>query len=330
MNATRNYTLFALTLTTMLLSAACLDDTIDAESASSDSTDSATAEQALEEIADEMGLGEDGSLGSMDDSDEEPAFGNDSFAREFGGEDLGGRPAPAPAGDTADRDGSCAQGVLAGRWARTRPSGGVFGGRWHSVTGDGQGFLAGRWGTTPSGEQVFHGKIINLEGRFRGFLSGTWSDGAFRGGRFGADGVQTGAMHGQTGGQHGHGHFRGFWRALCDADETAPDGSASMRLSAEQVSLDPSLSLDRLADAVEAIPVGAVTTEGGGELDVMCVPAGGYGDELFAECYLEGGENACTSRTFAAAFGPSESPVVPLQIAFDPIELWVLLGCPND
>ena len=28
MNATRNYTLFALTLTTMLLSAACLDDTL--------------------------------------------------------------------------------------------------------------------------------------------------------------------------------------------------------------------------------------------------------------------------------------------------------------
>ena len=264
-------------------------------------------------------FGEDGSLGSLDDSDEAPAFGNADFSDEFGGQDLGEsqeQGAPNASNSEARR------GLLAGHWAQTRPNGGVFGGRWHSLTGEGAGHLAGRYGTTPAGRRLFHGKVINLEGRFLGILSGTWDDGAFRGGFYGADGLLRGVLRGQVSNQDGHGRFRGHWRA---ADEA--DGSPVVNLTADRVVLDDTLSISRLSATGTPIAVGTVADDIR-DLGVMCTPIASVDDDVVAECYVEDGENSCSSNSFVATFSPG--PVAPLQIAFDPIELWVLLGCPND
>jgi len=93
------------------------------------------------------------------------------------------------------------------------------------------------------------------------------------------------------------------------------------------VVLDDTLTSARLSEGSATISVGAVA-DGSRDLDVMCAPIAGSGDEIIAECYLQDEETTCSSNPFVATFSPG--PVAPLQIAFDPIELWVLLGCPND
>jgi len=71
-------------LTSMMMAAACVEgESVDREFESP--PDSASIEQGLEAIADEMGIGEDGSLGMLDDSDEAPAFGRADLFDDFGG-----------------------------------------------------------------------------------------------------------------------------------------------------------------------------------------------------------------------------------------------------
>jgi hypothetical protein len=85
----------------------------------------ATMEQALELIADEMGLDRDGTMGTLDDRDEEPAFGSDVFRAEFRPDgtsrDRGDLAAEPDVRDRLDREDVHVFNILA-VWGRIRPN----------------------------------------------------------------------------------------------------------------------------------------------------------------------------------------------------------------
>jgi hypothetical protein len=69
----------------LLASAACADEVLTPEVSGPDPVAEEEAlVEAIEAIADQIGLAPDGSVAGMDDSDEAPAFGNTTFAEAFG------------------------------------------------------------------------------------------------------------------------------------------------------------------------------------------------------------------------------------------------------
>jgi hypothetical protein len=96
----------------------CAEGGVTPEDTTETTVETAEIEQALENIA--------GGLGSMDDRDEEPAFGSEPFAREFGADDEG-----EPAGDDLAEDEEMRDAIARGEyrlltimavWGRIRPN----------------------------------------------------------------------------------------------------------------------------------------------------------------------------------------------------------------
>ena len=109
----------------------------------------------------------------------------------------------------------CAVGFMAGRWARTSNTGGVFGGIWHQANGRREGYVVGRWGVTATGEPRFRGKVVNLQGEFLAFMSGKYGNGVYEGELHGRDGTVLGQVRGRYSGEDGHGLFHGVWQQVC-------------------------------------------------------------------------------------------------------------------
>jgi hypothetical protein len=109
----------------------------------------------------------------------------------------------------------CAVGFMAGRWARTSNTGGVFGGVWQQANGRREGYVVGRWGVTATGEQRFRGKVVNLAGDFLAYMVGSYADGEYKGELHGRGGALLGYVRGRYAGADGHGVFQGVWRQTC-------------------------------------------------------------------------------------------------------------------
>jgi hypothetical protein len=112
----------------------------------------------------------------------------------------------------------CAVGFMAGRWARTSNTGGVFGGVWQQTNGRREGYVVGRWGVTATGEQRFRGKVVNLQGEFLAYMSGGYDDGEYKGELHGRGGAVLGHVRGRYSGEDGHGVFQGVWRQACTVE----------------------------------------------------------------------------------------------------------------
>ncbi len=113
----------------------------------------------------------------------------------------------------------CGAGFMKGRWARTGPEGGVFGGAWLQVNGRREGFVAGRWGVNDAGEPVFRAKIVNGQGHFLAVMAGTYGDGVYEGEIYGRGRQVLGHVKGRYTAEDGHGSFLGAWKQACGTDD---------------------------------------------------------------------------------------------------------------
>jgi hypothetical protein len=93
----------------------------------------------------------------------------------------------------------CVAGFMAGRWARTSSTGGVFGGVWQQA-----------------------GKVVNLQGEFLAHMTGSYSDGVYEGELHGRGGALSGHVRGRYTGEDGHGVFQGGWRQKCATEPPYP------------------------------------------------------------------------------------------------------------
>jgi hypothetical protein len=116
----------------------------------------------------------------------------------------------------------CAAGFMAGRWARTSDTGGVFGGVWQQANGRREGYVVGRWGVTAAGERRFRGKVVNLQGEFLAYMTGSYGDGVYEGELHGRGGALSGHVRGRYTGEDGHGVFQGGWRQKCATEPPPP------------------------------------------------------------------------------------------------------------
>jgi hypothetical protein len=104
----------------------------------------------------------------------------------------------------AFEDKGCVRGAVAGRWEKTQPRGGVFGGAVEGRDGDKVGKLVGIWGVRKGGERRFFGRFVR-DGEPVGIARGTWTKLPH-----GDGGLFRGQVVGDGGAVLGHlvGHFR--------------------------------------------------------------------------------------------------------------------------
>lgn len=101
----------------------------------------------------------------------------------------------------AFEDTGCVRGAVAGRWEKTQPRGGVFGGAIEGRDGQKVGKLIGIWGVRKGGDRRFFGRVVR-DGEPAGIARGTWTKlphgdgGLFRGQVIGDGGTVLGQLVG--------------------------------------------------------------------------------------------------------------------------------------
>ncbi len=122
----------------------------------------------------------------------------------------------------ADADADCKNGLMGGRYVKTRETDdgramGRFKGRYVSAGGTVAGHLRGVWGERVNGSKVLFAKVIGHDGQFKGILAGKYGDGVIKGRYLGLNKEVKGAFKGfyRSAPERDGGFFRARWSEKC-------------------------------------------------------------------------------------------------------------------